>query len=236
MILSILFLSVYSVAALNSTIGATGGLLIGIISLIIPPPNSVVLHSINSVVSSGHRSYSLRKYLDKAILPKFIIGSLVGLVIGFLITSFINENIWLFIIGIYMLVLAIFPNLLVFFTKTVPATLIFVLSGFASLLAGTGSKVYQPYILGKYNDKSERISNLALLATIQHFVKLPMLLYLTNLELKLIVYIPVIIIGAYLGNRVGISFLGKISEETQFRLQSSILALVGISLCVKAIV
>ena len=221
----LLFILGFIVAAWNSSIGPTGGALVAGITLVVPPPGSLLLQGVAALFSNGFRSWRMRKYLDRSIITPFLAGTLLAIVPAYFLFSVIDSNIWMVIIGGYVII----AGVLSFYRQSFglalfPAGFI---SGLASFLTGTGSLVAAPSVRKYTDNRKSLISNEALLVFLQGAIKTSLLVSLFVIPENFFLLLSALLLSMLRGNIVGLRLLARVSDEAQGRLQIATVVILG---------
>jgi uncharacterized membrane protein YfcA len=230
----LLFILGFAVAAWNSSIGPTGGALIAGTTLIVPPPGSLLLQGIAALFSNGFRSWQLREHLDRKIILPFLSGTLLAIAPAYFLFSRISSDIWMIIIGCYVIV----AGALSFYKKSFGLSLFPAgfISAIASFLTGTGSLVAAPSVRRFTKDRKSLISNEALLVFLQGSIKTFLLVSLFTVPENFLFLLSALLVSVLLGNIIGLRVLEKIPDRAQGRLQMATLIVLGALVIIAGVV
>jgi uncharacterized membrane protein YfcA len=163
---------VFVIAVYNILLGATGGLLVLIFSIVLSPIQAIQAHAVISTVSSLSRSLFFFKHINWKLFWCLIASSIPGYLIGALLVSVANALYVGVIIGIYFLVLGFVSKEKV---KKISRSHMFLTISFASLatvfVGGTGALV-APSVYGASRNRDEAIGTLSFFLIFHHLPKI----------------------------------------------------------------
>jgi len=223
---------------ISAVVGMAGGIvLLALMSAFLPFNVVIPIHGIIQLVSNSYRSYLLRKNINWDIaIPLFL-----GLPFGILISIYILKRIDDYTIPLLLIIIMIFYS--VFKPKKLPPLMIprkgffFVglIMGILSLLIGATGPFIAPFFLRPDLKKEEIVSTKAICQVGGHLLKIPSFLYLGFDYLNHSLLIGILILGTFLGTRLGIILLGKLNEKVFRLIYKSALLIAGIRLIFKVI-
>lgn len=223
---------------LSAVVGMGGGIvLLALMTTFLPYPVVIPIHGLVQLVSNSYRSYHLKNSIRWDIAkPLFI-----GLPFGVLISIFILKRIDDYTIPLILIIVLIFYS--VFKPKRLPPLIIptkgfffvGIIVGILSLLIGAMGPFLAPFFLRPDMKKEEIIATKAICQMGGHLLKIPAFLYLSFDYLKYAPLIGIMILGTFLGTRVGIFLLGKLKEEAFRLIYKAALFLAGVRLIFKVL-
>tara|TARA_B100000700_G_C14773459_1_gene727813 strand:+ start:93 stop:857 length:765 start_codon:yes stop_codon:yes gene_type:complete len=238
----ILILAAFITSSISAVLGMGGGIiLLGIMAVIIPEGYMVIaLHGIIQLASNTTRTFVFRNHIKKTLVKEFIIGALVGVGISILIIIFIlqifeKQSANQIQAEFLKPLIGIFIVWYLFFKKSKKEkkigsfTKVGTIAGISSIFIGAVGPLIAPFFLNKSLTKENVIANKAACQMITHFTKIPLFVYLFNVnyiaEFK--VLLP-LIIAVFIGTNFGKKILSFIPEELfkkLFRIALFIIAL-----------
>lgn len=224
----ILFISALITSAISAVIGMGGGIiLLGIMAIIIPQGFLVIaLHGIIQLVSNSTRTYVFKEHLKKNLIFNFFIGAFIGLLFSALIIYLLMEFLGVqsasqikidflkSLIGLFILwYLYLKPK-----TKK-GKTMSFIgvggISGISSIFIGATGPLIAPFFLNENLKKENIIANKAACQVISHVGKIPIFIFLFEVNYidEYEILLP-LIIAVYIGTFLGKEILTFIPEKT----------------------
>lgn len=195
-------------------VGLGGGLLlIAILPSFLPTNALIPVHGLSQVSSNLSRAYFGRKNIQYQVIPKFLIGSLIGVGIFALFLNVISlEYIPLFI-GVYIL-LSLWSQT---FNDNIKKYENYYLIGFfqtgLSVIVGTTGPLTMTLLLKEFKDKDKVVATSAVLMSITHILKVCVFVYFGFLFFDYLSIIIAMIIGAILGSYAGTHLRDKIDGK-----------------------
>ena len=172
-----------------------------------------------------------RHGLDKNMLIRFGLPSVVLTLLGALLVSVIPQNLLKGLLGIFL----VCYSLLVFWRENykVKPTLINTLvgggaSGFLAGLIGTGGALRGAFLTGFGLPKDKYIATAAAIALAVDLTRIPVYLSSGFLENKYYWYIPVLLIIALLGSFAGKLIVGRIPQKKFTKFVLTAILLIGL--------
>ena len=215
-------------SSISAVIGMGGGIiLLAIMAIIIPDGYmAIALHGIIQMFSNGTRTFIFRNHLKKQLLWEFFQGSFIGLglstIIIYTITQYYdvssaNQIKFEFlkpIIGIYIIWYLYLKG-----PKKKKKNKLFrivgLIGGISSVFIGAAGPLIAPFFLRDSLHKKNIIANKAACQLISHFGKIPIFMYLFDVNYinEYSTLIP-LIISVYIGTNIGKKLLNFIPEKT----------------------
>ena len=245
----ILIISSFITSAISAVIGMGGGIiLLGIMALIIPDGFLVIaLHGVIQLFSNTTRVFIFRKYLKGVLIKEFFFGALFGLSISVIIImiliyffnvktanqieiDILKPGIGLFIIWYLYLKPSKKIVRIGSFKK------VGLISGLFSIFVGATGPLIAPFFLEKDLTKENIISNKAACQVISHLGKIPIFIFLFDLNyLNEYRLLTPLIISVYLGTYFGKKILSNIKESVFHILFKIALTIIAIKLLIENI-
>ena len=210
-------------------VGLGGGLLlIAILPSFLPLNALVPIHGLSQVASNLSRAYFGYKDVQYQILPKFLIGSFIGVGLFALLLNIISlEYIPLFI-GVYIL-LSLWSEK---FNNKIKKYENYYIIGFfqtgLSVIVGTTGPLAMTKLLKDFEDKDKVVATSALLMSISHILKVIVFIYFGFLFSDYIGIIIIMIIGSILGSYVGTKVRNKVNGEKLVLMLKILLSIMAI--------
>ena len=239
---AILILASFITSSISAVLGMGGGIiLLGIMAIIIPEGYMVIaLHGIIQLASNTTRTFVFRNFLKKELIKEFFIGAIIGVSISIAIIVLIIQ---FFEVQSANQIQAEFLKPLIgtfiiwylFFKKkrkhqqNSSFTKVGFISGISSIFIGATGPLIAPFFLNKTLSKENVIANKAACQMITHMTKIPLFIYLFNVnyvsEYKLLLpLIIVVFIGTHFGKKI-LSFIPEQLFKKLFRIALLIIAL-----------
>ena len=247
--LIILIVSAFITSAISAVLGMGGGIiLLGIMAIIIPEGYMVIaLHGIIQLVSNTTRTYVFKDYINKKVIKEFSVGAFVGVILSALIifiimyffkvaaASDLKVEFLKPLIGIFIIWYLFFKNKEEKHNKSF--VLVGLISGISSIFIGATGPLIAPFFLSHNFNKESIIANKATCQMITHLTKIPLFIYLFNVnyiaEYK--VLLP-LIIAVFLGTNFGKKILTFIPEKMFKKLFKLALLIIAVRLMLDFII
>ena len=238
----ILILASFITSSISAVLGMGGGIiLLGIMAVIIPEGYMVIaLHGMIQLASNTTRTFVFRKFIKKNLVKEFFIGAFIGvgisiLIIILIIQIFEKQSANQIQAEFLKPLIGAFIIWYLFFKKskkekkTGSFTKVGTIAGISSIFIGAVGPLIAPFFLNKSLTKENIIANKAACQMITHFTKIPLFIYLfdVNYIAESKVLLP-LIIAVFIGTNFGKKILSFIPEELfkkLFRIALFIIAL-----------
>ena len=187
-----------------AVVGIGGGMmLIAILPSFLPTNALIPVHGLTQVSSNLSRAYFGRKDIEYSVVPKFLLGSFLGIAFFAGILSLISLEYVPLFIGIYIL-LSLWSEK---FNEKIKKYENYYIAGFfqtgLSMVVGATGPLTMTLLLKDFKDNDIVVSTGALLMSITHFLKVLVFIYFGFLFFDYIFIIISMILGAVLGSYVG---------------------------------
>lgn len=238
----ILIISAFITSSISAVLGMGGGIiLLGIMAIIIPEGYRVIaLHGMVQLFSNSTRTYVFRNYIRTNLIKDFFLGALIGIffsiiIILLLINYFdvqsaneIKVEILKPFIG-FFIVWYLFlkgPKKENNVNSFIPVGTI---AGLSSIFVGAVGPLIAPFFLNKSFNKEHIIANKAASQMITHLSKIPLFIYLFNMDYtaELDILLP-LILAVYIGTNFGkkiLSFIPELLFKKLFKITLFIIAI-----------
>ena len=219
-----------------AVVGIGGGMmLIAILPSFLPTNALIPVHGLTQVSSNLSRAYFGYKDIEFSVVPKFLIGSVLG--IGFFagILSLISLDYVPLFIGVYIL-LSLWSEK---FNEKIKRYENYYLAGFfqtgLSMVVGATGPLTMTLLFKDFKDKDKVVATGALLMSITHFLKVVVFVYFGFLFFDYIGIIACMIFGAILGSYVGTKLRDKIDGKKFAIILKVMLTILAINLIIKVL-
>ena len=200
----ILGLISFFTSVIAGVIGFGGGmLLIAVLPLFLNPSLIIPVHGITQLASNSSRMLFSLKYVQWALLPKFLVGSLIGVFFfGFLLSNISTEYVPI-AIGLYIILNLWSTRFSKFIKKYENYYLIGLLQTGLGLIVGATGPLSLTVLTKQLSSKDEIIATSSMFMTISHLAKIPVFMAIgVSLlgHLNILIYM---VIGSILGSFIG---------------------------------
>ena len=203
----ILGLISFLTSAIAGVIGFGGGmLLIAVLPLFLNPSLIIPIHGITQLASNSSRMIFSLKDVQWKLLPKFLVGSLIGIFLfGFLLSNISTEYVPIGI-GLYIILNLWSTRFTRFIKKYENYYLIGLLQTGLGLIVGATGPLSLAVLTKELNSKDEIIATSSMFMTISHLAKVPVFMAIGVSilgHINLLVYMVLAsILGSFIGTRV----------------------------------
>ena len=214
-------------------VGLGGGLmLIAILPSFLPIQALIPIHGFTQMFSNVSRAYFGYKHIQFEVVPKFLIGSIIGVSIIALILDMISiEYIPLFI-GSYIL-LSLWSKR---FNEKIKKYENYYIIGFLqsglSVIVGATGPLTTTLLLKEYGDKDKVVATAALLMSITHSMKVLVFVYFGFQFLQYIDIITVMVVGVIIGSYLGTKIRDKVDGKKLVFVLKILLSILAVKLIV----
>jgi hypothetical protein len=160
-----------------------------------------------------------KKGLDKGLIIKFGIPSVILTVVGALLVSHISQDVLKGLLGIFLIIYSSYSLLKENFSvsaTTASAVIGGGLSGFLAGLIGTGGALRGAFLTGFKLPKEKYIATAAAIALAVDITRIPLYISEGFLKSEYYLYIPILFVIALAGSFTGKGIVSKIPQK-QFR-------------------
>jgi len=231
-IITLGFISIFT-SLVAGVVGLGGGLmLIAILPSFLPIQAIIPVHGFTQIFSNVSRAYFGYKYIQFEVVPKFLIGSIIGVsIIAFILDMISIEYIPLFI-GFYIL-LSLWSKR---FNEKIKKYENYYLIGFLqsglSVIVGTTGPLTTTLLLKEYGDKDKVVATAALLMSITHSMKVLVFVYFGFKFSEYIDIIAVMVVGAIIGSYLGTKIRDKVDGKKLVLVLKILLSMLAIKLII----
>lgn len=233
----ILGLISFFTSAIAGVIGFGGGmLLIAVIPLFLSPSLIIPIHGIVQLASNSSRMVFSLKYVQWALLPKFLIGSLIGIVLfGFLLSNISTEYVPIGI-GLYIILNLWSQRFSNFIKKYENYYLIGLLQTGLGLIVGATGPLSLTVLTKELSSKDEIIATSSMFMTISHLAKIPVFLAIGVSLLGHFNLLMFMVVGSVLGSFIGTRLRLNSNNEKLILVIKVLLSLMALRMLFTAIV
>ncbi|WP_198304391.1 sulfite exporter TauE/SafE family protein [Arcobacter vandammei] len=219
-----------------AVVGIGGGMmLIAILPSFLPTNALIPVHGLTQVSSNLSRAYFGRKDIVYSVVPKFLIGSFLGIAFFAGILSLISLEYVPLFIGIYIL-LSLWSEK---FNEKIKKYENYYIAGFfqtgLSMVVGATGPLTMTLLFKDFKDKDKVVSTGALLMSITHFLKVVVFIYFGFVFSDYITIILAMIFGAVLGSFVGTKARNLIDGKKFAIILKVLLTILAINLIIKVV-
>ena len=192
-------------------VGLGGGfLLLTILPSFIPLNALIPLHGLVQLVSNVSRAYFGYEHIQYRVIPKFLIGSFIGVSLFSFLLYIISLKYIPIFIGTYIL-LSLWSKK---FNEKIKNHENYYIIGFLqtglSVIVGTTGPLTITLLLKDFQDKNKVITTAAVLMSITHILKIVVYFYFGFLFVDYLYTILAMITGSIIGSYFGTKIRGKI--------------------------
>ncbi|QKF73319.1 sulfite exporter TauE/SafE family protein [Aliarcobacter faecis] len=223
-------------SVIAAVVGIGGGMmLIAILPSFLPVNALIPVHGLTQVSSNLSRAFFGYKDIQYEVIPKFLIGSVLGIAIFAGILTFISLEYVPLFIGIYIL-LSLWSEK---FNEKIKRYENYYLAGFfqtgLSMVVGATGPLTMTLLFKDYKDKDKVVSTGAALMSITHLLKVVVFIYFGFLFFDYIWIISAMIFGAVLGSFVGTKARNLVDGKKFAIILKIMLTILAINLILKII-
>ncbi|WP_320033463.1 sulfite exporter TauE/SafE family protein [Halarcobacter sp.] len=210
----LLGLITFFTSTVAGVIGLGGGMiLIAVLPSFLPLNALVPVHGLTQLSSNLSRAYFGYKDIKIEVIPKFLLGSLIGISIFATILYFISLEYVPLFIGLYIL-LSLWSNK---FNEKIKKYESYVLIGFfqtgLSIVVGATGPMATALLIKDYNDKDTVVATAAALMSITHLLKVFAFMFFGFVFFDYLGILIAMIIGAISGSYMGTKIRDKIDGK-----------------------
>ena len=208
-------LTLFLISMITSTIagvvGIGGGMmLIAILPSFLPLNALIPVHGLTQMSSNVSRAFFGYKEVQYQVIPKFLVGSFLGIALFASILSFISLEYVPLFIGVYIL-LSLWSEK---FNEKIKRYESYFLAGFfqtgLSIVVGATGPLTMTLLLKDFKDKDKVVATGAALMSITHILKVFVFIYFGFVFFDYLSVIVALIIGAVFGSFIGTKLRHKI--------------------------
>ena len=155
-----------------ASLGLGGGLLVlATMTLVLPPAVLIPIHGVVQIGSNGFRALIMPRHVKYAIVPAFMVGTLIGAAVGGKMV--VSLDVWVLqaVLGLFVLYATWAPK----FRSSDPGPAKFfgvgVVGGFGTMFVGGTGPLVAPFVNAACGERQQVVATHATLMTFQHLFK-----------------------------------------------------------------
>lgn len=231
-----LLLIAFITSTIAGVVGIGGGMmLIAILPSFLPLNALIPVHGLTQMSSNVSRAFFGYKEVQYQVIPKFLIGSFLGIALFASILSFISLEYVPLFIGVYIL-LSLWSEK---FNEKIKRYESYFLAGFfqtgLSIVVGATGPLTMTLLLKDFKDKDKVVATGAALMSITHILKVFVFIYFGFVFFDYIGVLIFMIIGAVLGSFVGTKLRNRIDGKKFELILKLLLSLLAIKLIISLV-
>lgn len=233
----ILGLISFLTSLLAGVFGFGGGmLLIAILPIYLTPAAIIPVHGITQLASNASRMIFSWEHVQWNLLPKFLMGSLLGVVLSLLFLSSINTEFIPIAIGFYIILNIWSATFAKIMTRYESYYIIgFLQTGLGMFVGATGPLALS-VLTKELKCKDEVVATSSVFMTISHLAKVPVFITIGFSLKSMSVTVLLMVIGAIIGSFVGTKLRNKLANKALIWVIKALLTLMAIRMIIMVIV
>lgn len=233
----ILGLLTFFTSTIAGIVGVGGGMMLIVILPSFLPLNALIpIHGLTQVSSNLSRAIFGYKDVKFEVIPKFLLGSFIGIGMFTAVLTLISLEYVPLFIGVYIL-LSLWSEK---FNEKIKRYENYFLAGFfqtgLSMVVGATGPLTMTLLLKDYKDKNKVVATGAVLMSITHILKLFVFMYFGFVFFDYIGVIIAMIIGAVTGSWVSIKLRDKIDGKKFTIILKVLLTALAIQVIIKVFI
>ncbi len=221
---------------ITASIGIGGGtLMLATMALLMPPAVLIPIHGVVQLGSNFGRALLFRREIIREIIPMFLIGTIIGVILGGQVVVALPVAVLQFILSIFILYTVWVPTLKALSVKKFTFFGIGAFGAFATMFVGATGPLMTPFVAAITRDRKQVVGTQACLLTIQHTFKL---IAFGLIGFSFVPYLPLIIsliIFGFIGTYIGKLVLNRIPENIFRVTLKLVLTIMALKLCFTAV-
>ena len=221
---------------------AGGIILIAVLVSVMPVANAMILHGFVQGFANGSRAFFLRANIVWHILPWYLLGTAVALIVFVFLTVFPDRNVVLIIAGSLPVLANFVPKLKILdIQRPAVACICGVLVTATQLLAGASGPALDLFYQKTTLNRFQIVASKAITQAIGHVAKTAYFIYFGYLVSSEpipfgdLAIVALCLLSAVLGTRTGTYILGRIEERAFRSYVSWAISAVGLVLVARGI-
>ena len=233
----ILGLISFITSVIAGVIGFGGGmLLIAVLPLFLNPSLIIPIHGIAQLASNSSRMVFSLKYVQWPLLPKFLVGSLIGVFLfGFLLLNISTEYVPIGI-GMYIILSLWSKRLTKLIKKYESYYVIGLLQTGLGLIVGATGPLSLAVLTKELSSKDEIIATSSMFMTISHLAKIPVFMAIGVSLLEHFNLLMYMVLGSIFGSFIGTRIRLLSNNEKLIFVIKVLLSVMALRMLVTAIV
>ena len=221
---------------MTAAFGLGGGTLnLATMALIFSPAVLIPVHGVVQLGSNFGRAFLMYKNVKMEIIPSFILGTIIGTLVGGNIVIELPTQTLQIFLAIFIFYTVWAPKLLVNKLKKISFLSVGVFGAFVTMFVGATGPVITPFVIATSNGRRQIVGTHAVLMSIQHTFKIVAFGFI---GFSYIQYIPIIfalIILGFIGTFIGKHTLNWLSDGIFEILLKVILTVMALKLALSSI-
>ena len=232
----LLVLASFFTSAVSATFGLGGGvaMLIALLS-VVPPVLAIPLHAVIQIGSNTGRAYYLREHIMFELLPWFIPGSIIGVMIASLVFVSLPTHFLQLILAVFILYSVWVPRMHAIRISERAYFPVGIVGSFATMFLGATGPFLATFLSPTRYGRDRTVATHAMCMSIQHSIKLIAFGFLGFVFRQWLVFLIAMISSGLLGTWMGGGLLRQIPESMFRVLFKSVLTVLALRLLYKAL-
>lgn len=229
----ILIITTLATAFLSGLIGMAGGIvLMGVLLLLLPVSQAMVLHGFVQLVSNGWRAWLWRRYIQWKIVRHSFLGALGALALMIYLNFVPEKALVYFVLGILPFIQFLMPqNLRLDITKGFQPMICGFVVTLTQLISGVSGAMLDQFYAYSPLDRREQVATKAICQSIGHITKLiyfgGIVSSITELSHLPLILFPLLIVAAMAGNSLAAKPLERLSNADFRKWSQRVLLVLG---------
>lgn len=233
----ILILCCFLGAAISTSVGSGGGLLvIGGMSMILPPTTLLSIHAITQSGSGLLRSFIFRKSFFRKFFVLFMLGTFLGYILSIYFLISLPDYIMKLILGVGIIVLNLLPNIKFKKVSDISIILFGASTGFLTMFVGVMGPLIAIFLAAITSERHLIVGTLAWCVSFQNLGKAIIFGGLGFDYFPWILLIIILIFFSYLGTLVGKKVLDKFNDGLFEKVLKAVILILGSKLIYDALI
>ena len=216
---------------ITTSVGVGGGTLtLATMALLLPPAILIPIHGVVQLGSNFGRALLLYRVVIREIIPAFLVGTIIGAIVGGQVVVALPVEILQIILSIFILYTVWVPALKAYAVKKFTFVGIGAIGAFTTMFVGATGPLIAPFVAAISRDRKQVVGTHAGLMTIQHSFKL---IVFGLIGFSFTPYIPLIIsliIFGFIGTYIGKLALNLLPEHIFRGALKSVLTVMALKL------
>lgn len=233
----LLIVLAFLTSAFNAVVGIGGGiLLIAVLTTLLPASAIVPIHGVVQLASNASRNLFSIRHTDWSIMPAFLAGAAVGLMVGARAVLYFPVQYLPLILGLFILLVTWMPDFLMRRLLRGNFLVLGFLQGSLTLLVGATGPLNIPFLLRKKLDRNSVIATHGFLMTLIHLAKI---VTYGLLGFSFTRYIPLIggmVVAVIAGSYFGTKYRSRVPERSAHLLLKVLVTALSFGMIAKVLI
>ena len=218
-------------SALTAAAGIGGGLvLLSVMASFLPPVVVIPTHGVVQLGSNAGRAALMRRRIDRRILPPFVLGSVLGIVLGAKLFVALPTPVLKAILGLFILAVVWLPKLKASHIPNRGFTLVGIVGSFFTMFVGATGPFVASFITPDRLERHAVVATHAACMTVQHTLKVVAFGFLGFAFLSWAPLLTAMIGAGFLGTMLGRRLLDRLPHQIFARVFKVILTVLALRL------